>query len=325
MKPVIYVHKYLMYSRSGLNSRSHTTEHEGALIRVEEGGVSGYGCLHPWVELGDTCLDELLKELAEGRISRQVKCALECADVDRGARALGQSLFAGLEVPKSHATIVGGVERVGESVDVGFDMVKLKMGRDMGSNIRLLKDIGNEFPELGVRLDFNGVSEQGALEQMLAEIGDEMRGKIDFIEDPLPLGSSAWDMLRDKYGMKLGVDRGIAGASGEFDISVIKPAMNDVEKLCDAAQMKGRSVVITSYMDHPIGQTYAAYCAGVMNSKYLGLINERCGLMTHGLYRPTEFTEAMGATAPTWNLESAAMGSGLGFDDLLEQIDWMRI
>ncbi len=314
-----------MQSRRGLNSRSHRTEHEGALIRLEEEGVSGYGCIHPWVELGDTCLDALLKELAEGRISRQVKCALDCAGVDRRARALGLSLFAGLEVPKSHSTIVGGVERVEMAVAAGFDMVKLKMGRDMKLNVSILKDIDHAFPELGVRLDFNGVSGQGAMEQMLFEIGDKMREKIDFIEDPFPLESPSWNMLRDKYGMKLGVDRGVAGADGEFDVTVIKPAINNTEKLCDAAQIKGRSVVVTSYMDHPIGQSYAAYCAGVMNVKYLGLINERCGLMTHGLYEPTEFTEEMGEVTPSWNTERGDMGTGLGFDYLLEQIDWISV
>lgn len=312
-----------MHSRQGLNSRSHTIQHEGALIRVEVDGVPGFGCLHPWVELGDSGLGELIKQLSEGRASRQVKCALECAAADRRARAQGVSLFAGLEVPMSHATIVGGADRVELAVAAGFDTVKLKVGRDVVENLRLLREVNGLFPELKMRLDFNGVSGEGALEFMLMEMGEGLRRQIDFIEDPFPLGISAWDTLRDKYGVKFAVDRGIAMADGEYDVSVVKPAIDKTVKICDAAQMAGRSVVVTSYMDHPVGQCYAAYCAGLMNDMYLGLVNKRCGLMTHGIYEPTEFTERMGGISPAWNIVSDS--TGLGFDDLLDQLDWKCI
>lgn len=323
MKPKIYVHRYLMHSRQGLNSRSHFTEHEGALIRVEIDGVSGYGCLHPWVELGDSSLIELISQLKEGRTSRQVKCALECADTDRNARALGVSLFDGLEVPMSHATIVGGLDRVELAVAAGFDTVKLKTGRDGLANLRLLKEVHETFPELRVRLDFNGVSGVGAMEHLLREVGEVLRGQIDFIEDPFPLGDRAWDTLRDKYAVKFAVDRGVSKAIGEFDVSVVKPAINEMQRICDAAQAAGRSVVVTSYMDHPVGQCFAAYCAGKVNEEYLGLINKRCGLMTHGLYEPTEFTERLGEISPEWNTISNSIG--LGFDDLLDDLDWANI
>ncbi len=322
MKSKTYIHRYLMHSRQGLNSRSHVTEHEGALIRVEVDGVSGYGCLHPWEELGDSSLNELISQLKEGRISRQVKCALECADADRNARALGVSLFDGLEVPMSHATIVGGVDRVELAVAAGFDTVKLKMGRDELVNLRLLKEVYEAFPELRIRLDFNGVSGAGAMEHLLSESGEELRGQIDFIEDPFPLGDTAWDTLRDKYAVKFAVDRGVSKAVGEFDVSVVKPAINKMQKICDAAQRAGRNVVVTSYMDHPVGQCYAAYCAGKVNGNYLGLINKRCGLMTHGLYEPTEFTERLGEISPGWN--SCSNATGLGFDDLLDRLDWVN-
>jgi len=323
MKSKIYIHRYLMHSRQGLNSRSHLTEHEGALIKVEVDGVSGYGCLHPWVELGDSSLNELISQLKEGRISRQVNCALECADADRKARVLGVSLFDDLEVPMSHATIVGGIDRVELAVAAGFDTVKLKMGRDGLANSKLLNELHEIFPELRIRLDFNGVSGVGAMEHLLREGGEGLRRQIDFIEDPFPLGDPAWDTLRDRYGVKFAVDRGVSKAVGEFDVSVVKPAINKIQKICDAAQMAGRNVVVTSYMDHPVGQCYAAYCAGKANGEYLGLINKRCGLMTHGLYEPTEFTAKLGGVSPKWN--SSRNATGLGFDDLLDTLDWVNI
>ena len=38
---------------------SERTEFEGALIRIGD----GFGCLHPWPELGDPGLEDLLEEL----------------------------------------------------------------------------------------------------------------------------------------------------------------------------------------------------------------------------------------------------------------------
>ena len=325
-KSNIYVHRYLLRSQQGLNSRSHLTEHEGALIRVEVDGISGYACLHPWEELGDSSLNELIKQLGEERISQQVKCALDCAEVDRNARALGVSLFDGLQVPMSHATIVGGMDGVELAVAAGFDTVKLKMGRDGLMNLKLIKKVNEAFPELRIRLDFNGVSDAAAIEQFLREMGEEVRIQIDFIEDPFPvedaLGDKSWYGLRDKYGIKFALDRGVSEATADYDISVIKPAINNVQKICDDAQLAGRNVVVTSYMDHPVGQCYAAYCAGMLNANYIGLINKRCGLMTHELFEANAFTERLGKASPVWSSNIGRNESGLGFDDLFDTLDW---
>ena len=323
MNAKIYVHRYTLKSRLGLNSRSHALEHEGALLRVDKDGVSGYACLHPWEELGDLSLAELLKQLFEGRSSRQVNCALECADIDREARKAGVSLFENLKIPLSHATIVGGIEKVEQAVGLGFDSVKLKMGKDVESNILFLKSINEEFPELRIRIDFNGVSNLGDLDIMLCKIGDEACSQLDFIEDPLPRSDNRWSTIRDKYGVSIAIDRGCYQATGEFDVSVVKPAIDPIEGICNSAKLSGRSVVVTSYMDHPIGQRYAAYTAAKLSSQYVGLVNDRCGLVTHGLYRGEDFIERMGEVSPVLTIESNT--SGLGFDDLLVKIDWEKL
>ena len=327
-KEKIYVSRYTMQSCQGLNSRSHTTEHEGALIRVEVSGVSGYGCLHPWEELGDASLAELLEELKQGRQSRQVRCALHCAKIDRDARGQGVSLFDGINVPDSHATIVGGVDRVAIAVAEGFDTVKLKMGRDTEADLALVRDVYEKFPKLRLRFDFNGVLGSGGIQYFVSELGEAIRGQVDFLEDPCSLGDPVWEELRDKHGVKTAVDRGVSTVGeAEFDYSILKPAVNRVDKLSDIAQMCGRSVVITSYMDHPVGQCYAAYMAGMLDGRYLGLIDKRCGLMTHGLYEPTEFTERLGQKTPQWQApeNSDAPATGLGFDDLLDNLVWNNV
>jgi o-succinylbenzoate synthase len=321
-KTKIYVHRYLLQSQHRLNAKSQTALHDGALIRVEVDGVSGYACLHPWEELGDSSLNELLKQLGDGNASQQARCALECAEVDRNARALGVSLFDGLHVPMSHATIVGGIRSVEDAVEAGFDRVKLKMGRDHLKNLNLITELYEAYPELRIRLDFNGVSDAGSMEQFLIGMDEEARRQIDFIEDPFPLGDKAWERLRDKFQIKLAVDRGVSEATAEYDISVIKPAINNVQKICEAALLAGRNMLVTSYMDHPVGQCYAAYCAGMLNANYPDLINNRCGLMTHELFEANAFTERMGKASPVWPSSFGCKESGLGFDDLFDGLDW---
>jgi len=310
---------------------------------MERDGVSGYGCLHPWEELGDSTIPELLEELKEGRISRQIRSMLDCVEIDREARAKGVSLFEGLEIPDSHATIVGGSERIEQAVEEGFTTVKLKAGRNTADEIQLVKDMHAAFPELRWRFDFNGVLGAGQFEKFVHDLGDSVREQVDFLEDPVRLGDPSWETVRDRYAIKTAVDRGIAGASGEFDVSIIKPAINNLERNCDAAQLNGRNVVVTSYMDHPIGQCFAAYCAGVLNKKYLGLIDPICGLMTHELYEPTAFSERLGKKTPKWQYgqpqdtrsrigqheqqksPTNTQGIGLGFNDLLEELDWEKL
>jgi len=322
MQSNIYVHRYELCSNQRLNARTEVMTHEGALLRIDEDGASGYACLHPWVVLGDESLERLLNQLRVGEISQQLQCALDCARLDRLARIRGVSLFEGLDVPNSHATIVGGFENVALAVGAGFDTVKLKMGLDFEIQLQLLRRVHDAFPDLKMRLDFNAVPEANQISQFLEQCGESIRAQIDFIEDPFSFRDSLWRDLRVHYDVKFAIDREVMEAGVEYDVAVVKPAINDLEPIGDAAKVAGRKVVVTSYMDHPVGQSYAAFCAGKMCKEYAGVVDARCGLMTHGLLEPDSFTDILGMVKPEWNVPA---GTGLGFDDLLENLNWTVI
>lgn len=69
-------------------------------------------------------------------------------------------------------------------------------------------------------------------------------------------------------------------------------------------------------MDHPIGQLHAARVAARLAT------NPRCGLVTHVLFEPNAFSERLA-------LDGARLvppgGIGIGFEDLLENLDWTRL
>lgn len=319
MSSDIYIHRYELVSRAGLNSRSDRVRHQGALIRIG----SGVGCIHPWQELGDPSLDELLEDLRMGRFFRPlVRSAVKCAMVDGRAREAGISVFDKVHVPRSHATIVGGAERIEVAVEAGFDVVKIKAGRDMPKEIELLNSMNQKYPDLRWRLDFNNVLDGGGVRSYLESLTEAAREKIDFLEDPCEVGHRDWAGVRSLYGIPLAVDREVDKARGQFTYAIAKPALDDITALCARAMIEGWELVFTSYMDHPIGQCYAAWCAGKVEKRFLGLEDPVAGLMTHGLFEPDAFIDRMGGITPEWKSPG---GTGFGFDDLLEKLAWEKL
>nr|WP_227021523.1 hypothetical protein [Oceaniferula marina] len=307
-----------MRSRSPLNARSQKQDYEGVLLRA----FGGYACVHPWPELGDLPLDAQLQSLRQGQTTALLRSALSCAKADGRARKLSVSLFDGLDVPVSHASCYLEQSAVESAVAAGFDTVKVKMGRDLAVERRIMQEISAEFPSLRWRIDLNHSQPFSQVRRWLATWGREDLARVDFIED-------AWcpdvDPCPDGRGVQvpLAIDRDVENVVGSFPVWILKPAVNDMPLAMKAAveNAHGPKVVVTSYMDHPLGQSYAAWQAAMMAKSYPGVVS-KCGLVTHGLFEPDEFTEMLGRPKPGF---SPADGTGLGFDQLLESLPWKRL
>ncbi len=311
MSESIYVHQYTLRSRGPLNARSVRQEHQGVLIRV--GG--GYGCVHPWRELGDLALVSQLDFLRQGKLTSLTRSALSCAKADAAARCAGRSLFDGLQVPLSHATLPMDEVAFQSAVNAGFDRVKVKMGRDLKIEAEFVRSMAERYPDLRWRMDFNGTQKFEDVERWVLSLGEAFCEKIDFLEDAF-MGSA------DPVGaLQLAVDREVGKRLEGFSVAVLKPAINEMSALLERAQAAAKRVVITSYMDHPLGQSYAAWQAALALRDFTDLI-DHCGLITHGLFEPGDFTEALGCPSPDFRPPS---GTGLGFDELLEKLPWIPL
>lgn len=319
MSEPIFIHRYTLHSRRGLNSRSDDTSHEGVLIRIN----GGYCCIQPWQVLGDPSLDEVLDDLRHRRLFRPlVRSAVKCAMIDGAARRDGVSLFDNVNVPRSHATIVGGRDKIEEAIAAGFDVVKMKAGRDTVAELRLINEVHADYPDLRWRLDFNHSLAGGQVRQFIEAMSPSLRAKIDFLEDPCEIDDPAWKGVREVYGIPLAVDREVPKAGGQFRYGILKPALDDVTAVCSKALLEAWKVVVTSYMDHPLGQCYAAWCAGKIDKRFTGILDPTAGLMTHGLFEPNAFTQRLGDPSPEWK---SPAGTGLGFDDLLAELEWEEL
>ena len=268
----------LSVHRYTLVPRTGSAPRHGALLRVD----GGFADVHPWPELGDAPLDEQLALLARGETTQLTRASLHWARVDADARRRGVSLFEGLTIPLSHWS--------GDDPPAAFDTVKTKGVLPVPEHVR-------------IRIDFNGRLSPSEFVRIAARLPRE---RIDFIEDPCPYDEALWASLREQTGLRLALDR----FEGVADVLVYKPALQTAFPQFDG------EIVVTSYMDHPVGQFFAAYVAATNR------VSARNGLCTHMLYEPDAFIEQI-------RLDGARLlppaGTGIGFDELLGELSWETI
>lgn len=230
----------------------------------------GFADIHPWPELGDATIDEQLALLARRQTTALTRRSLWFASEWK------PRMFDGLTIPRSHWP--------GSDPPEKFDTAKVKMpGGVLPDRVRL-------------RLDFNGDGEA------FARVASTLpRERIDFVEDPCPYDGATWSRLRGETGLRFALDRG--DAEEGVDVLVVKPAVQDVPHT-------SKEIIVTSYMDHPIGQLHAAYVAA-------GCRPHTAGLITHVLYESDPFIERMQIDGTRLVIPD--------FTDLLESLPWKKL
>lgn len=315
----LYYSPYVLHPVHELNAKSSSAGREGFLIRTAEGGV---GCVQPWPELGDRTVRDEWMALSEGYPLSLGKRALACAEADGDGRQKGISLWrADQPVPRSHATLPGEIpdEELLSLHEAGFRCGKVKGNRDIPKLVEKLARWRRLLPEWRWRLDFNGVLTEQEWKAAVPVILEVCGDRLDFCEDPVPWNPSFWQSC-EKEGIPLALDR----FSEEEEtccrdayrpkIRIWKPAVQSENRL------RAEQVVVTSYMDHPVGIAWAAREAARVNAEDRFYVGD-CGLMTHALYSPSAFSEFLGTLSPDFR---AIPGTGLGFDDLLDRLNWKK-
>lgn len=317
----IYVHRYVIRSGAALNSASTRREFGGALIRT----LDGFGCIHPWPEFGDAAVDEQLEMLARGVVTSLAAIALRCARSDGAARRAGMSLFHGLTIPRSHYSWSFAREtepQLARVLGESWPAIKAKGFANWGETIRFLESIARagDAANLALRIDFNGCLDEIAFDKFCEYLPLRVYRHLDLIEDPLPYDAALWERFRSRWGVRLAVDKGWRAATHGFDAVVTKPSRRNWRPV--ASRFPDKPLVLTSAMDHAVGQAFAAYEAALANREIPGRISH-CGLATQHLFAADPFFERLTATGGHLSVDRE--GTGLGFDDLLEKLPWKRL
>jgi o-succinylbenzoate synthase len=309
----------IAYSIYELVSRSMLKKRSGALLKIHfDDGLEGYADCHPWEELGDKSLAEQLKLLAGGKTTALTERSLYFARIDAEARDKKTNLFYGLKIPASHYLIQFLEQWKTRDVEAihrqGFAHVKVKLGSDLKrQTIKLLALMLYLRPHIKVRLDFNSQLNPASFDLFLKNLGNN-RQRVDFFEDPFKFDADEWKKFQSTYQIDLACDHQSQQAIDcpqAAKVLVIKPAIQPLEPF---KKIKSQRLVITSYLDHPIGQLCAAYMAAQIAGA-----DECCGLASHFAYQSTQFSEQLQMSQNTLR---PPPGNGLGFDDLLKNLRW---
>ncbi|HLK13854.1 MAG TPA: enolase C-terminal domain-like protein [Fimbriimonadaceae bacterium] len=313
------------------------TPRKGALLRftLRDGSV-GYADCHPWPELGDVPLGEQLEAWRARRFTAILDQSTLLAFVDAEARRGERSLFTGLNVPPSHLSIPDAASEEPDQLDLklheaklkGFTVVKVKATDDPDADWPWLTHIGGLCQEFGVRarIDFNARLDFESVVNLVDRLRSGTGGLswIDWLEDPAPFNDEVWRSIRARTGCRLALDLALrmpdASARRAAEVVVYKSAVNAALDYTFLVKNTGLRVCYTSYLDHPVGQAFAAYAAAanIVEAETV----ETCGLLTHDVYEPNAFSERLRTNGPVL---IPPEGTGIGFDDLLENLPWEEL
>ncbi|MDB6139412.1 MAG: O-succinylbenzoate synthase [Verrucomicrobiaceae bacterium] len=313
---MIELYRYTLHSGAALNSASVRREFPGALIRVD----GGHAAVHPWPEFGDATLEAQLEILASGGTTPLLERALHCASLDGEARRNGASLFEDLEVPQSHYSWSQSQPtefQLGYLQRKGFSAIKVKGFANYGETSRFLDSCAKALPDLKLRVDFNGCLDRFTFAKFIEFMQLRTYRQLDLVEDPFPYDAVKWQAMREAWGVTLALDKGWKNGTTGFDAVVVKPARRDWRLVTE--HLPGSTLILTSAMDHAVGQAYAAYEAALCR-KQMGDKLSLCGLVTHHLFDNDAFFERLEVTSGVLQVDRS--GTGLGFDDLLEDLPW---
>ena len=320
----IRMYRYELRPRTAANVKASRASRVGALLKVGE----GFADVHPWPELGDLPLGGQLALLASGTTTPLTRASLDLARKDGEARAAGKSLFDGLTIPDSHylQLMAEGEMDVHVLARQGFARFKVKAGKDLQTERAWIRNVLSKIDEtrvaLKMRIDFNASVTFPQIETFLSFIPMNLRTHIDFLEDPIPYDAGLWQELRDAYGIRFAADfEKPGGHCRGIDVLVIKPARENVAAQLALAEAHRLRVVLTSSLDHPVGQMGAAFEAACVLRDRPHLLDD-CGLLSHDIYLPDAFSERISMDGPRL---IAPSGTGIGFDDLLAALPWERL
>lgn len=322
-----WTHPYTLIPWDSNNQNADQVVRKGALLKVQwPSGNIGYSDVCPWPEFGDLVIEEQLSALAKGRLSPLLEQSIWLAKKDAALRKQGKNAFVGVAKVKNHY-LVKDLSKFADSQmkevrGAGFTTLKIKVGQSIDDEAKHVIRLLRQNPIL-VRLDFNAKTDFSQFERFLSHFGASEKPRIEFVEDPLPWDLEAWREASKFAPLAVDleyhkIDWEKISTKPPFSTLVVKPARLDVDKALHWINKFALKMVVTSSLDHPIGNAHALSVATELKKFYPNTLLD-CGCLTLRSYKPNEFTARVQTVGPYLKEIS---GTGIGFDDLLERIEW---
>ena len=297
----IFLHPY------ELKLANNSSVRRGYLLKVQDGeGFSGYSDVFPWVEFGDPTYEQIPNEFNQKSSFELVNRSFELAHKDLEARKESRSLIheSSLKNHYSLGTINSkAIDQVEKALSDGFERIKIKIGREEENEkdfiSYLCKNIHNkDF----LRFDFNTNGNSNYI-SFLEQFSDQ----IEFIEDPFR-DPANWSYQKLEFAFD---HPGFSEDQVKTPWRIIKPEKQSGDYPIE------EKLVFTSYLGHPVGQAHAfaeAQSWGEQKYEY--------GLMTQFQYEPSDFSERFSVQGPNLSMK---VKEGIGFSDILSNLDWVSL
>jgi O-succinylbenzoate synthase len=312
---------YELFTPYKLNWKSLQKRRVGFLIRVTfEDGITGFADCHPWIELGDADVNVQKDALKKKFLTPLLQQSLKCAYIDGLYRSQKKNLLDGLVSPINHL-LIGSLSSHWNTLNgiQNFKTLKVKWNGalPLEEHVYLLKAIAEK--KFIIRLDCNGFLSQQLFLSFLNKI-KPFKEAFEFIEDPISeFDPDFFAVCQNNFQILIALDRLSLSQISLLKakhVLVLKPAVQDIDNYLQYSSQ--HKIVITSYLDHPIGQLYAAYHAAKLYSSHSKALLS-CGLLSHRLY-----TNVQGWLEEK-NFSINSQGTGLGCDNKLDTQDWVLL
>jgi o-succinylbenzoate synthase len=272
-------------------------ERRGLLVRIDEGGRSGWGEASPLSGYSPDTLEEAVAALAAWRrprtaatpaviaaatasvASASARCALESALLDLAAQRSGvpvhRLLGAAAPRPLPLTPLIEALEDeppewLAPWYAAGHRLAKVKIGRDLARELRALERWRAVFPDLRLRADANRrlpVGEAAAICAALAAHGvDAIEEPVAFAEllelERLPIGVALDESLQEVDACSA-IDA-VAARQPLVAVVLKPPAIGGLLRgraLAARAAVHGAAAIVTHLFDGPVAAAAAAELA----------------------------------------------------------------
>lgn len=302
------------YTLTEQRSRKST---EGLLLKILfTTGKVGYNSIHPLSNFKEGHLSDysqILKKIPSqpspiNSQAEMLNTILQDTYMDAEARSKNQSLLFGYPPIQNHY-LISNINLFTSLDEIPFQVFKIKMGCHLQKEtIKLKQIIKNTEKKIQLRLDFNEKPSKTNWKKWENE--NKNLPFIDYIEDPFSDFSYipsvfhlAWDWSRPHYGI----------------VRVLKPSRHKLQSIYkQLSASKFQRIVFTHSLTHPL-EARLSWVKAAQFYKVHPNKKEICGLnYPLNFYEKNDFSYF-------YSNFYAPLGTGLGFDSLLEKQIWKKL
>ena len=238
---------------------------DGILLKFinEKTHAESFSLYHPIVALGDLSLEKFLSSEESRRLLLKKINNLSIDDSE-ALSGVVKSYYLSLSADDL-------IKKAKAVQDKGFKIVKLKASNLNSIDFDTLEELPFDYI-----FDFNGQEKVVNFENLNDSHKEFLNQRLEYIEDPY--------VTKRKMYFKLASD--FIDYGEESDVRIVKPTgFNHATPESLGALGSRSELVVTSYLDHPLGQFLAAKWA--IGNK----ISNHCGLWSHKLFKQNKYSE----------------------------------